>query len=577
METTRREALKTIGVGAAAMTVGTVVWAPAKAQDHKFSLYLTVFNNNQPRMIWSDLIGKNIAKLGVEVVTSYLSLDELLNRRKSDAIYRDGGFDMYTERMYYPTLTPQPNIIYSAEAFPPGGENFYRLKDDILDKAMQDYSHSPDPAVRADAIKRFQERWYDIQPLQIIYYPEDVIATNPKLKGLAETTYKPVFFPRAENWTIDGATGDRVTAVFASWPAPSSLVPMFSSSYSESNIFGPVHNSLLEYDTWQNKKLVPGLAESVTKSDDGKVWRIKLREGVLWHSGEPFTADDVKFTWDTILDPAVGSVQAATLKQTFGDSKAYKIVSPTEIEVTLPAYSMIMEAVLAVVSIMPKHAYKDIKPDEWRKHTISTWSGNFTVTTSAGQTYEAKGAIGTGPWIADGLDAGRSAYRMKKNPNYWRTTAGNVNDFYVVNIQGSDAVLAALRAGEIDAHDPMYDIGPLAKTIDPAWANISHFDSNKWQQTCLNLTHPVFGTGVDTPLGKSEPSRAAEAATYVRKAFSHVIPREDIIRNLVGGYGAPGTVPIAFTAPEYDKDYLKPIAYDMDLAREYMKKAGYTY
>jgi ABC-type transport system substrate-binding protein len=81
---------------------------------------------------------------------------------------------------------------------------------------------------------------------------------------------------------------------------------------------------------------------------------------------------------------------------------------------------------------------------------------------------------------------------------------------------------------------------------------------------------------VDTPLGKSDPARAAEAATYVRKAFSHVIPREEIIRNLVGGFGAPGTVPIAFTAPEYDKN-LKPIAFDMDVAREYMNKAGYTY
>jgi ABC-type transport system substrate-binding protein len=576
MKTTRREFLQSLGAGAAALTVQTVIWTPAIAQDRKFTLYLTVFNNNQARMIWSDLIGKNIAQLGVEVVTSFVPLNELLSRRTSGATYLDGGFDMYTERMYYPTLTPQPNTIYSKAAFPPAGSNFYRIEDDVLDKAMVEYSGASDPAIRAAAIKQFQERWYDIEPLQIIYYPEDVIATNPKLKGLAETTYTPVFFPRAENWTIEGATGDEVTAVFASWPAPSSLVPMFVASYSESNVFGPVHNSLMEYDNWQNKKLVPALAESITSSEDGRVWKIKLREGVLWHSGEPFTAEDVKFTWDTILNPDVGSVQASTLKQAFGDASAYKIVSPSEIEVTLPSYNMIFEAVLGVISIMPKHAYESIKPDEWRNHTISNWSGSFTVTTSSGKTYEAKGGIGTGPWIADGFDAGRSAYRMRKNQNYWKSTTGNVNDFYVVNIQGADAVLAALRSGEIDAHDPMYEVGTLANTIDPSWATLNRFDSNKWQQTCLNLSHPVFGTGVDTPLGKSDPARAAEAATYVRKAFSHVIPREEIIRNLVGGFGAPGTVPIAFTAPEYDKN-LKPIAFDMDVAREYMNKAGYTY
>ena len=87
----------------------------------------------------------------------------------------------------------------------------------------------------------------------------------------------------------------------------------------------------------------------------------------------------------------------------------------------------------------------------------------------------------------------------------------------------------------------------------------------------------MFGTGVDTPLGKKEPSRAAEAAAYVRLAFSHAMPREQIVKEIAAGYGEPGTVPMPYTAPEYNHDALKPIAYDMDLAREYMTKAGYTY
>jgi ABC-type transport system substrate-binding protein len=580
MKTTRRDFIRTLGAGAAAMAVPTVIWKPANAADQKFTLYLTIFNNAQVRMIWSDMIGKNIAQLGVEVITSYVPVQELISRRGNDKglTYLEGGFDMYTERVYYPTLSAQPDSIYSSAAMPPAGKNFYRIDDKELEEAMQAYSHSPDPAVRADAIKKFQRRWYDIQPLHMVYYPEDVIATNPALKGFAETTYNPVFFPRAENWTIEGASGDSVSSAFASWPAPTSLVPMFAAGYHESNIFGPVYNSLMEYDSWKDKKLIPALAEKVEHSEDGLVWKIKLREGVLWHSGEPFTAEDVKFTWDTILDPKYGSVQTSTLKQAFGDNTAYKIVSPHEIEVTLPKYNVIFETtVLPSTSIMPKHAYESIAPDQWRNHTISNWNGSFTVKTTSGETYEAKGAIGTGPWMADGFEPGRSAYRMRRNPKYWRKTSGNVTEFYVVNIQGTDAVLAALKAGEIDAHDPMYEIGTLAGTIDPSWGVVNRFDSYKWQQTSLNLNHPVIGTGVETPLGKSDPARAAEAATFVRKAISHAIPREQIIKNLVGGFGVPGTVPIPFTAAEYDKEYLKPIAFDMDLAREYMTKAGYIY
>lgn len=580
METTRREFMKKLGVGAAALAVPTVVWTPASAQDRKFTLYLTVLDNVQVRMIWSDLIGQNIAQLGVEVVTSYIPVSELLSRRGNDTglTYLEGGFDMYTERMHYPTLAPQPEVLFSKGAMPPLGRNFYRVDDAQLEDAMRTYSRSPDPAVRTEAIQRFQRRWYEIEPIHMVFYPEDVIATNPALSGFADTTYNPVFFPRPENWTIEGASGEQVTAAFASWPNPTSLVPMFCAGYHESNIFGPVYNSLTDYDDWENKNLRPALAESVTSSEDGKIWTIKLREGVLWHSGEPFTAEDVKFTWDTILNSETGSVYNATLAQVFGDSSAYRVVSPHEIEVTLREYNIIFEGtILPAISIMPKHAYEGITAEQWRTHVISNWTGSFTVTTSSGETYEAKGAIGTGPWIADGFDATRGAYRLRKNPNYWRETPGNVTEFYVVNIQGTDAVLAALRAGEIDAHDPMYEIGTLVDTIDPSWGTIHRLDSYKWQQTCLNLNHPVFGTGADTPLGQSDPSRAAEAAVYVRKAMSHAIPREQIIRNLIRGFGVPGTVPIPYTAQEYDHDNLQPIAYDLDLAREYMARAGYTY
>jgi ABC-type transport system substrate-binding protein len=55
------------------------------------------------------------------------------------------------------------------------------------------------------------------------------------------------------------------------------------------------------------------------------------------------------------------------------------------------------------------------------------------------------------------------------------------------------------------------------------------------------------------------------------------MPREQIVKEVAGGYGKEGTVPMPFSAPEYDHDILKPIAYDLDIARSYMEKAGYKY
>ncbi|MCC7281505.1 MAG: hypothetical protein IT556_03920 [Acetobacteraceae bacterium] len=572
----RRAFLKSVGATTVTFGASTNL---AKAADPFFKLYMMIPNNQPARMIWGTLAAQQISKLGVDVISSFVPFTVIAPRRTTGQgkTYPDGGWDAYLERYYYNSITPTPSNLFSSRALPPAGQNFYFLSDPEIDKALDDYDQSLDAKARMDAIRRFQKRWYDTQPLTILFYPRDVIAVNPKMKGFTSTTFNPVFFPDPENWTIEGH-GNNATAAFASWAPPANLIPMYSIGYNESNIFGPVYNRLYEYENWETKKVIPGLALSHTMSADGKHWVIKLREGVKWHSGEDFTAKDVKFTWDTIMNKAYASASQSAFEEIFGSTNAYKITGPHEITVDLPKFSIMFENwLLTAMQIMPEHAYKDIRPEQLRGHAANTWLGTYTVRLSNGRTYTARGGIGTGPWKAAGLDPARKAYKFEKNEHYWKPTPGNVKTFYVVNISGSDSVLSALKAGEIDAHDPMYDIGSLVSTIDPSWGKVLSFDSYKWQHVCYNLRHPVFGTGVDTPLGKKDPSRAAEAATYVRLAFSHAMPREQIVKEIAAGYGEPGTVPIPFTAPEYAHDLLKPIAYDMNLAREYMTKAGYNY
>jgi peptide/nickel transport system substrate-binding protein len=55
------------------------------------------------------------------------------------------------------------------------------------------------------------------------------------------------------------------------------------------------------------------------------------------------------------------------------------------------------------------------------------------------------------------------------------------------------------------------------------------------------------------------------------------MPRDQIVKQIAGGFGEPGTVPMAWSSPLYDHDQLKPIAYDLDVAKQWMTKAGYTY
>lgn len=563
----------------AGLAILTGLWtAPAQAAPPFFKMYFMIPNNQPPRMVWGTLAAQQMSKLGIDVVSSYVPWTVIIPRRSKGEgkTHADGGWDGYLERYYYNSILPTPNTLFHSSLVPPNGQNYYYVNDPVIDKALEEYDHAMDEATHMAAIKKFAKRWYDTEPMIILFYPEDVVAINPKLKGFDSTTFNPVFYPRPENWSIEGGDG---SAAFASWAPPEvGLLPMYSTGYNCSNIFGPIYGTLLEYESWKTKKLVPGLCESYTMSKDGKEWVLKLRQGVKWHSGEEFTAKDVKFTWDTIMDKRYASLYGTAMKNIFGSSDAFKITGKYEITVKLPKFSILFRNwLMASMHIIPEHAYKDIKPEAIKSHTASTWLGSYEVKTSDGKTYTAKGGIGTGAWIAEGYDPVRKAYKMVKNPNYWKKTPGNVKTFYEVLIQGGDAVLSALKAGEIDAHDPMYGIESLVSTIDPKWGKVLKFDSYKWQHICFNLRHPVFGTGVDTPLGKKDPSRAAEAAAYVRKAISLSIPREQIVKEIVGGYGQPGTVPLPFSSPEYDHEMLKPIPYDLELAKKYMEKAGYKY
>jgi ABC-type transport system substrate-binding protein len=89
------------------------------------------------------------------------------------------------------------------------------------------------------------------------------------------------------------------------------------------------------------------------------------------------------------------------------------------------------------------------------------------------------------------------------------------------------------------------------------------------------MQSPIFGTGVDTPLGKSNPSQAAQAAADIRIAFDYAIPRQLIIKNLLAGYGTAGATPMLPTQPYYDTS-IKARPYDLSQARHYLQLAGYS-
>src|SRR5690625_6050125 len=103
----------------------------------------------------------------------------------------------------------------------------------------------------------------------------------------------------AENEAAPAADGDSIT--FATTSEAGNLNPMMLPTVSDTYVTHMIYDSLVIPD--EELKMVGSLAKDWDVSEDGKTYTFYLEEGVTWHDGEPFTAEDVEFTFTALADP----------------------------------------------------------------------------------------------------------------------------------------------------------------------------------------------------------------------------------------------------------------------------------
>ena len=150
------------------------------------------------------------------------------------------------------------------------------------------------------------------------------------------------------------------------------------------------------------------------------------------------------------------------------------------------------------------------------------------------------------------------------------------------NNTGSDALLDAAVAStnEAEIESLLYEWQALFHEEQPSAIIVCYemraLSLKGFYNLHFNMLHPVFGTGIDTPLGQSDPSRAAEAAKYVRQAISHTIDREWFALNLPTEWQSaePGITPIRPDWPSFNPS-LEPYSLNLTEARRLLSLAGY--
>ncbi|MGH8704461.1 MAG: ABC transporter substrate-binding protein, partial [Burkholderiales bacterium] len=308
---------------------------------------------------------------------------------------------------------------------------------------------------------------------------------------------------------------------------PTSMDPHFHNLSPNNSMLSHVFESLVEQD--EKQRLVPGLAES-WKAIDATTWEFKLRKGVRFHDGTPFTADDIAFTFERA--PNVEGSPSSFGIYTRGKTLV-KVDDHTVHIKTAAPYPLMPNDVSQIFIVSRKHG-----------------AGAKTPDYNAG-----KAAIGTGPFRFAEYAPGHRIV-VQRNKLYW----GQLPHWEKVTfrpIKSDPSRVAALLAGDVDIIDevPSTDMERLKK--EPR-VTIAQTVSNR--VIYLHLDH--FRD--DSPFVRAKDGGAIKNPLRdrrVRLAISKAIDRDTIVSRVMEGVAikAGQLLPEGFfgVSPK-----LKPLAYD---------------
>ena len=318
------------------------------------------------------------------------------------------------------------------------------------------------------------------------------------------------------------------------------LDPAKQNNYSPPLTLSAAYDSLVTLAPGQYTTPQPMLATSWARTPDGKGWRFNLRHDVKFSSGNPMTADDVKWTFDRIF--AVKDQSAFYI----GNIASTTVIDPYTVDIALKAPA---EPILDILAA-PNFGIMDSK-------TVIAQGGTTDENDKATEWLNTHTA-GTGAYVVTGW-ARNSQIQLARNPNYWRGPSAYAR-IVIRHIPDSAAQLLAVQRGDIDVAFNLIPEQILSLKSDP-----------KIRAERLESLDFVYMALTQEP----EFSKAL-AIKEARQAVMHAIDFDGIRDKLAGGQA---TRPISFLpvgilgSTQADADRLAP-KQDLELAKQLLQKAG---
>ncbi len=321
-------------------------------------------------------------------------------------------------------------------------------------------------------------------------------------------------------------TGDAI--IRGSIGDASNLIPLIASDSASFDIADLVYSGLVRYD--RDLNIEGDLAESWEISPDGLEITFRLRRGVRWHDGAPFTAEDVRFTYELLVDPATPTAYAEDFLQV----QRFQVLDPHTVRVS---YGKPFAPALISwgMPIVPRHLLE----------------GEDLTTTPL-----ARSPVGTGPYRFVKWLTGEQIV-LEASEDYWEGRP-NIDQHITRVIPDTATMFLELKAGGVD----WMGLDPVQYTRQTGTETFRR-DFRKYRY--LDFMYTYLGFNLEDP-------RFADRR--VRQAIAHAIDKQELVDIVLLGLGQAVTGHYKPGSWAHNPDVMK-YRHSPERARELLAEAGW--
>lgn len=288
-----------------------------------------------------------------------------------------------------------------------------------------------------------------------------------------------------------------------------------------------IHNALYEMD--HNYELVPVLAESYEASEDGLTYTFKLRSDVTFHNGDTFTSEDVKYTYEWIMDEANASTRIAN----FGLVESVEAPDETTVVVTLTEPDVTFMVNVAQTYIYPSAYHAEVGEEEYGANPV-----------------------GTGPFKLVEWNAQQRTL-LERFDDHFRGPA-NFDEFQLDVVPEAGGRLAALESGQADNSIWALNAEDNQTLVDSGNFTVFETLNVATNHFPVNNTHAVLGDKA------------------VRKAMMYAIDRQALADDIFQGQAIVATSNLSPGIEKYYNSEVTTYEYDPEMAKQVLEEAGWV-